>query len=377
MKRGNRVSVIRQRTKNLIYAGLVGVLATAVISVGLGIYSYSQWTNEKAIIRAEYEQKLVEAEKIKQEQMKQKKQVLVAKHDIKAGKKLSADDFTPAELPIDQVPENIIVNNKQLEGKFTKIDISKNGTIIPSMLFEDGITPDDLRKLEYTEIMLPTKLKKEEYVDVRVNFPTGQDYIVLGKKKVKDLMNGTVWFDVNEQEILSMSSAVIDAYLNDAKIYALSYVDPYMQDSPIVNYPVNQKVLDLINTDPNLKRIAKSELSKNARILLDRDLDSMSAEQKQKISNARSSMIQQKQTSSDTQNKQDLSSMSATENNGSNSTTPNQGTTPTPTPVSQGSDSNINEQLPKTEKSAPTENSKPTTKESDIYKESVNGAVQP
>ena len=27
-----------------------------------------------------------------------------------------------------------------------------------------------------------------------------------------------------------MSSAIVDAYINDASIYALSYVDPYVQD---------------------------------------------------------------------------------------------------------------------------------------------------
>ena len=54
------------------------------------------------------------------------------------------------------------------------------------MLFENGVTPRDLRNQEFSYVSLPSKLKKDDVVDVRINFRTGQDYIVLGKKKVKE-----------------------------------------------------------------------------------------------------------------------------------------------------------------------------------------------
>ncbi len=49
-------------------------------------------------------------------------------------------------------------------------------------------------------------MKKSDFVDVRIKFPTGQDYILLSKKKVEDLSNNRVWYHMNEKEILSMSS---------------------------------------------------------------------------------------------------------------------------------------------------------------------------
>lgn len=369
------MSKIRQRTKNLIYAGLVGVLVTAIISVSLGIYSYSRWSKEKNEIRADYQQKLKEAEKIKLEQMKDRKKVLLSKQDIKAGETLTTDQFMSVELLVDQVPANIIIDPKQLDGKVTKIDISKNGTVIPSMLFENGITPKDLRKTEYKEIILPSKLKKDDYVDIRINFPTGQDYIVVGKKKTEEVSNGTIWFDISEQEILSISSAIVDAYLNDAKIYALVYVDPYMQDAPKVNYPINQKVLDLILTNPNVLFDAKTILSRNARKALEGDLNTMTAEQKQKISNVRSAETQQNFTNNsqgDSYPKTE-DSIYPTEGSGTGNILPPslpEGQQTITEVDSEKGTSQINETKPVSKND--TQN-----KELDIYKESVGSSVQP
>lgn len=371
---------IRQRTKNLIYAGLVGVVVTSIFSVSLGIYSFTKWSEEKGEIQADYEQRLKEAEKFKLEQMKDRKKVLLSKQDIKAGETLTTDQFMSVELLADQVPVNIIVDPEQLEGKITKIDISKNGTVIPSMLFKDGILPKDLRKTEYKEIILPSKLVKDEYVDIRINFPTGQDYIIVGKKKVDDINNGTVWFDISEQEILSMSSAIVDAYINDAKIYALSYVDPYMQDAPKVNYPVNQKVLDLILTDPNVLRDAKAILSKNARKALDNDLDTMTAEEKQKVSNNRSAATQQNTT---TNSQIDSYPKTAESIYPTDVSVTGDAVTPSSSDIQQSTDTNISSVDSSSSISQKEDNTKPITKneaqnkELDIYKESVGSSVQP
>lgn len=361
---------IRQRTKNLIFAGLVGVLATAILSLGIGIYTYSNWTKEKAKIRAEYEEKLEEANLIKQEQQKQRKKVLLAKEEIQAGEKLSIDQFIPVDLPVDSIPETGLVSADELIGKITKINISKQSMVTSSMLFEDGVTPDDLRRAEYTEIMLPTKLKKNDYVDIRINFPTGQDYIVVGKKRVSDLANGTVWFDINEQEILSMSSAIIDGYLNDAKIYALTYVDPFMQSPPIVNYPVNSKVMDLMLKDPNLIRDAKTELSKAARIGLDHDLNSVSAEEKQIMSSARTTIIKHRQ---ETPVAQSPNETGQNENWSSYSDQPNTiDYSSTSTPNTSSINENDNTSItPSVSESAAN------PKELDIYSEAVDGVVKP
>lgn len=122
-------------------------------------------------------------------------------------------------------------------------------------------------------------------MDVRIKFPTGQDYILLAKKKVESLNGGVVVMRLGEQEILSFSSAIVDAYLNNAQIYALTYVEPTLQEPAIPTYPPNAKVLDLMQTDPNLVHVATHELERRLRDQLEKDLSQLDPSQKQKVPN--------------------------------------------------------------------------------------------
>lgn len=370
------MSSIRQRTKNLIFAGATGVLVSAIVFSSLGLYGYNKLIKHQDIVLLEYKEKLSEAEKFKNEQLKQKQKVVMATLDIKAGEILTEDMFRLGELPIDSVPDNIITDINEVVGKVTKIDISQNGAVIPTMLYEAGITPRDLRAAEYTIISLPTKLKKDDYIDVRISFPTGEDYTVLGKKKVQDLSIGTVWLDVNEQEILTMSSAIIDAYLNDGEIYSLVYKDPEMQQEPYINYPVNINVLDLMLNDPNLIQSAKHKLSRSARSSLERNIKEMTAEERQKIVNGRGAK--------DSQSKQ------IENDNITSSHTEQQSSLPAnnETTIPAITNDEAREQSPADSPSAllPPQTTSPVTsdeteskgqKEAEIYKESISGAIQP
>jgi len=379
------VSSIRQRTKHLIYAGVTGVLVSSLLFASLGLYGYQQLGKQQDVIVEQYEAKLREAEEFKREQMKQKAKVLLASQDIKAGETLTAEMFTVGELPAENVPDNIISDVNEVVGKVTKIEISKNGTVIPTMLYEEGRTPRDMRAAEYTIISLPSKLQKDDYIDVRINFPTGQDYTVLGKKRVQDLAAGTVWLDVNEQEILTMSSATVDAYLNDGKIYALVYKDPQMQDAPVVNYPVNLKVLDLMLENPNLIRNAKQTLSRNARTLLENDIKEMSAEERQKVTTGRAAEVSPitsgvdgsdaaSESASTTQHSQPLLSPNGI-TPGTSQQQPSTGTSQSgSTPAG-----NTTVPLPPADAAPATSESSTTTqqKEEAIYQESIDGAIQP
>ncbi|GJM69319.1 hypothetical protein HMSSN036_15350 [Paenibacillus macerans] len=78
-------------------------------------------------------------------------------------------------------------------------------------------------------------------MDIRIQFPTGQDYILLSKKKIEALAPGTVTVTLGEAEILSLSSAIVDAYLHKASIYALTYVEPYLQGKSTPTYPATAR----------------------------------------------------------------------------------------------------------------------------------------
>ncbi|MNE94882.1 hypothetical protein D3C80_1928990 [compost metagenome] len=68
----------------------------------------------------------------------------------------------------------------------------------------------------------------------------------------------------------------MDAYLHKATIYALLYVDPYLQSKAIATYPVNQAVLDLIKRDPNIVNKAEQALQISSRSSLESGLSVLS-----------------------------------------------------------------------------------------------------
>ena len=66
-----------------------------------------------------------------------------------------------------------------------KVDLKANTVIASSYVARsDELTTDDVRNQEYNMLVLPVDVITGDFVDVRLQLPTGQDYIVISKKKV-------------------------------------------------------------------------------------------------------------------------------------------------------------------------------------------------
>lgn len=275
------MSKIRFRQKKLVLSAIFGALGMLLICIIIGYFVIDNMQHkhrdQTAFIKQELKttQEVINIERI---------QVPVLSKDISSGNMIKTEDVQYVSLPKNAAPADLS-DKTSLIGRFVKLDLKKNTVILDSMLYEEEKYTDDIRNQEFRLIELPSKLQTNDFVDVRVKFPTGQDYIVLSKKRVEDLVNNTVWYTMNEEEILKMSSAIVDAYINDATIYALTYVDPGIQNKAYVTYPANQMVLDLINADPNIVNVATTELEKRNREKLEQDLNSLPEELKQKYRN--------------------------------------------------------------------------------------------
>ena len=118
-----------------------------------------------------------------------------------------------------------------LMGRKLKINVSEKTTLTDEMLVAIDEQPsDDLRLEEFSMITLPSDLLDGDYVDVRIMFPTGVDYSVLIGKKVESYTDNTIFLKLTEDEILTMGSAIVEAYMYEgAKLYATKYVDPSNQ----------------------------------------------------------------------------------------------------------------------------------------------------
>ena len=150
-----------------------------------------------------------------------------------------------------------------------KVDMKANTVIASSFIARaDDIDTDDVRQQEYNAVVLPIDLFTGDYVDIRLLLPSGQDYIVVSKKMVTvpdvngEYLADTIQMKMAEDEILSMSNAIVEAYkINGAKLYATKYTDAGSQTASTPTYVVNDEVAKLIEADPNIVSKAMSELS--------------------------------------------------------------------------------------------------------------------
>ncbi|ANF95714.1 SAF domain-containing protein [Paenibacillus bovis] len=280
------MSIIRFRMKSKIYAGLIGGLIVAILASTGYIFLINHQANQLKEVKQQYEVQLNQSQQLLARQQAVSSKIVVTTAELKAGDQIQKQNISVAFVSKQGAPANAVTDPSQLIGKIVKINIGKATPLTSSMVYAEEATPRDLRSKEYTVVQLPTKLQQGDFVDVRIGFPNGNDYIVLSKKKVEDLAGTTVWYNINESEILAMSSAIVDAYLQGARLYAISYADPYMQDKAIPNYPANRDVINLIQSDPNVLEKATLLLSKAARETLDNSLSRMSEADKVKLSSS-------------------------------------------------------------------------------------------
>ncbi len=147
-----------------------------------------------------------------------------------------------------------------------KVNMKKN-TLITTDLLSQGTVKDDIRRQEYNVVIMPLDLSTGDYIDIRLMLPNGQDFVVVSKKEVEIPSVGgvdssdTMWVNLSEDEILHMSSAIVDAAsLNGAKIYATKYTDPGIQNASTPNYVVRDAVSKELQADPNILASAMETL---------------------------------------------------------------------------------------------------------------------
>lgn len=183
----------------------------------------------------------------------------------------------------DVVTENMLEYKSDLssdadQGLFiTKSDIGKVATItIPAgtPIFTNMVSVElaqDYHEKECSFIWLSTNLEANDYVDVRILFPNGEDYIVAAKKCIKNplISANNVFLWLTEEEIQSLDAAVVDANLHNAKIYTTKYVKPEVQEASIANYEPNADVMRVMQSDPNIVTASARALSAEARAALE------------------------------------------------------------------------------------------------------------
>lgn len=202
---------------------------------------------------------------------------VVALESLAKGEVLKSEQLMSIPLTDTEHRLNTVHLEDAIGGKL-RYAVQSNTILSPEMIDTGVIVADDLRKHVYHFIEITDALSSGDYVDIRIQFPNGADYIVLSKKRVLACSlydevaqtDNSLWIEVSEEEILFLSSAVVDAYFNEqAKIYAIQYVSQD-QEKAIVTYPENDVVHALIQEDPNVvdKAITHMEIRTRERVTM-------------------------------------------------------------------------------------------------------------
>lgn len=177
--------------------------------------------------------------------------VLVFRDKQKTGTETGESSFVKTETTLEDVREQ----------KEVRADNLTEAEVVP---VEGNQVKDDWRIHGFPYIKLTNQLQVGDYVDVRISFPDGGDFVLLSKKQIKSLSPlreegvAALWMIVTEEELLRLSSAVVDAYLNEGCcIYAIQYVAETQKEA-IVNYVVNNTVKQLMAEDPNIVKKAEN-----------------------------------------------------------------------------------------------------------------------
>lgn len=246
---------------------LLGVVITLVITgaiIAVLLMQLAKWNEEK---KANEDKKVY---------------AYVIIDDVKSGMEILPEHVQGVEISLGYASD-VIYSSKTVdsEGKATadltgsllplgmkaKVDLHPGTVLTSDITYEDELVADDVRKQEYNIIALPTQLMTGEHIDIRLRLPNGQDHIVVSHKQVEIPTiagidsQSCVWIELDELEILNMSSAIVEAYrMNGAKIYATRYVEAGMQEAAEITYIPSDEVIALMSKDPNIVQEAKNKL---------------------------------------------------------------------------------------------------------------------
>lgn len=195
--------------------------------------------------------------------------------NVVSGKLIDETDFHRIQVP-SSMSKNLIDNSDDLIGKYFKSSMTEGTVITCDDIYEEVIT-DDMRYYDLIVDVLPIGLKPGAFVDVRIKFGTGADYVGIVHRKVAEINGNCLKLILTENDILTFSSMLVDNLVfsqkitatvdlnNDGKInasdsidaigsyiYAIEYVEGGLQTTTSSYYSPSVVVQAIMANDPNM-----------------------------------------------------------------------------------------------------------------------------
>lgn len=204
----------------------------------------------------------------------------VLTRDVAAGEELTADMLRVQRVQsVEDLSAAQTLTQEELLGKRLKVSLTKGAALSTDVVYEGAPVADDERRVELRELDLPQTLREDEFVDVRIVFPDGEDYLVVGHKRVYRIIRDdagevlALQLRLLEEELLRYQAACVDTKTyEDTRLYAVQYTGEF-QPAAQAYYPVNRAVFTLLQWDPNIVELFVVESEQERRECLETNLE--------------------------------------------------------------------------------------------------------
>lgn len=253
---------LRRRGKIISFLKFVGVLLLGVLmgaGTGFGFHMY----------------KMASIEEVKPVP---KQTVITVSHPVKLGDVITEEDIVEMEVEEERIPLGSFTQKEEVLGKKAWTRLEPKVVLNQDLFYSENI--DFMQNLqEVTLVKLPENLEIGDYIDLRIQFPSGHDYCVLSHKQVgsKNIELNQITLGLNEEERVRLGSAKTDALTFDnTYLYLTIYPKGVEMPNTAVRYPVSGSVQKLyeevtgglvIGQERNQLELALNQLKEDAKFL--------------------------------------------------------------------------------------------------------------
>ncbi len=240
------MSIIRQRHKNLLIAGSIGFVIA--ITLLILVYLILIRGNPSAMNFMLKDSHLKITEQKAEEVKKTKVYTLLDK--LEKGAVIEREMLMAIEVENRLIPVDCLTNIEDLIGKTLMLDLSPRTLLTENMIssVNGDKTAGEIVEIELERI--PEIIQVGDLVNLRIHFPTGQNYCLLKKKEIIHMNTSlqVVFMELTPDDILAYSSAQEDcARYSGAKLVMTKIAGD--ESNPVSTYenqyPLNPNVLSM------------------------------------------------------------------------------------------------------------------------------------
>lgn len=160
-------------------------------------------------------------------------------YDVKSGTIIEESDLTPVEIP-EKSSVGYVTDINNALGMRYKTNLGSGTILHDSLMTENELTRDS----RYIDVPVeptgvPIGIEPGDYIDIRVTFTRGQDFIAMSHKEVVQINSNIIKIVGDEIDILTLQSLKKDKSLYaGCEIYGIQYVEGGVQESATNYYPI-------------------------------------------------------------------------------------------------------------------------------------------